>query len=258
MRECNKCHISKPLEEFHVAPSCADGRRWQCAECIRAWNKAHVRKSPEQRAAEKAARDKTDRIAGTRVCNKCNVSKPLTDYARHPHSKDGRRGICSACYSEWGVKYREVNADQVKARKAAYAKSPHGRAMQTAGKNRYLAKPEKRKKHNQDIMKRVKVRRRVDPAYRQKLMNIAREHYLKRYGSRIALAALFDSQLGRCANPYCGVSLKDGCHVDHIMPVALGGDNDLRNLQFLCPDCNFRKNKLHPEDWERQERERAA
>ena len=89
-------------------------------------------------------------------------------------------------------------------------------------------------------------------------MKIARVHYLKRYGSRVALAALFDSQLGRCANPYCGRSLKDGCHVDHIMPVALGGDNDLRNLQFLCPDCNFRKNKLHPEDWERQERERAA
>jgi 5-methylcytosine-specific restriction endonuclease McrA len=72
------------------------------------------------------------------------------------------------------------------------------------------------------------------------------------------LAALFDSQLGRCANRYCGKSLKDGCHVDHIMPVALGGSGDLRNLQFLCPDCNFRKNKMHPDDWEQQERERAA
>jgi hypothetical protein len=85
------------------------------------------------------------------------------------------------------------------------------------------------------IGERVKVRRRTEPAFRQKKMNLAREHYLKRYGSRVALAALFDSQLGRCANPVCEKSLKDGCHVDHIMPVALGGTYDLRNLQFLCP-----------------------
>jgi 5-methylcytosine-specific restriction endonuclease McrA len=144
----------------------------------------------------------------------------------------------------------------VKSRKAAWAKSPHGRAKQRAGEIRYHER--NRKARNKAVGERVKVRRRIDPDFRQKKMDLAHHHYLKRYGSRVALAALFDSQLGRCANAYCSKSLKDGCHVDHIMPVALGGDNDLRNLQFLCPDCNFRKNKLHPDRWERLERERAA
>lgn len=193
-----------------------------------------------------------------RECNRCHISKPLTDYHRHPFCKEGRKGTCKACISEWGKFYREVNADQVKAAKKAYSQTESGKEAERRGWRKYRASAANRKAHNERVGERVKVRRRIDPEFRQKKMDISRVHYLKRYGSRVALEALFDSQLGRCANPYCGRSLKDGCHVDHIMPVALGGDNDLRNLQFLCPDCNFRKNKLHPEDWERQERERAA
>jgi hypothetical protein len=258
MRECNKCHISKPLKEFHISPHQSEGRRTVCAACIRAWNRAHVRKPAEQRAAEKAARDKTDRIAGMRVCNKCNISKPLTDYHRHPHCKDGRKGTCKACVSGWGNNYREVNAETLRVKKKAYTQTESGKEAERRGWRKYRAKPENRKAHNERVGVRAKVRRRVDPVFRQKKMDLARKHYVKRYGPRVALEALFDSQLGRCANPHCQRSLKAGCHVDHIMPVALGGDEDLRNLQFLCPDCNFRKNKLHPDEWERLERERAA
>ena len=156
------------------------------------------------------------------------------------------------------VNYRELNAEAVKTSRKAYSQTEPGKEMERRGWRKYRANAANRKAHNQRVGERRKVRIMIDPAFRLKINNRAHTHYLKRYGSRVALAALFDSQLGRCANAYCGISLKDGCHVDHIMPVALGGDNDLRNLQFLCPDCNFRKNKLHPDDWERLERERAA
>lgn len=193
-----------------------------------------------------------------RECIKCHISKPLEDFHVAKHCREGRKYLCKACVCEWGKQYRELNAEEIKAKKKAYNQTEAGKETERRGWRKYRENPENRRAHNERVAARVKARRPIDPAFRLKKMRLARDHYLKRYGSRVALAALFDSQLGRCANVYCGASLKHGCHVDHIMPVALGGDNDLRNLQFLCPDCNFRKNKLHPEEWERQERERAA
>jgi 5-methylcytosine-specific restriction endonuclease McrA len=193
-----------------------------------------------------------------RICNKCSAAKPLTHYHRAAHCRAAHSYICKVCARALAKDYAKQNAETIKAAKAAYRQTEAGKETERRGWRKYRANAANRKAHNQRVGERVKARRRVEPAFRQKKMDLARNHYLKRYGSRVALAALFDSQLGRCANPYCGVSLKDGCHVDHIMPVALGGSFDLRNLQFLCPDCNFRKNKLHPDEWERLERERAA
>lgn len=52
-------------------------------------------------------------------------------------------------------------------------------------------------------------------------------------------------QRHKCA--YCRADLKKIKHeVDHIVPVALGGSNDRRNLQILCTSCNRRKLAKHP------------
>jgi hypothetical protein len=41
----------------------------------------------------------------------------------------------------------------------------------------------------------------------------------------------------------CGATANDGAklEIDHIVPVAKGGTNDLSNLQVLCRDCNSGK-----------------
>ena len=57
------------------------------------------------------------------------------------------------------------------------------------------------------------------------------------------------SRRRKCANLTCGVSLKNGYHVDHILAIALGGLDDLDNLQLLCPQCNRRKGAKTPEQW---------
>lgn len=49
---------------------------------------------------------------------------------------------------------------------------------------------------------------------------------------------------GRCAE--CGANLSGELeavpHIDHIVPLAKGGNNDLANLQLLCAACNLSKN----------------
>ena len=58
---------------------------------------------------------------------------------------------------------------------------------------------------------------------------------------------LIRSQKYKCV--YCEKSVKKTFHIDHIMPLFLGGSNDKKNLQILCPTCNLKKNKKHPIDW---------
>lgn len=60
---------------------------------------------------------------------------------------------------------------------------------------------------------------------------------------------LLRRQKYKCAE--CGVSVrkKGQRHVDHVMPLALGGSNWISNLQILCPTCNMSKGAKHPLDW---------
>jgi 5-methylcytosine-specific restriction endonuclease McrA len=65
------------------------------------------------------------------------------------------------------------------------------------------------------------------------------------------VARLYEAQRGVCVG--CGCALiakgKGKYHVDHIMPIALGGSNWPENLQLLCPTCNMTKQKKHPDEW---------
>lgn len=70
--------------------------------------------------------------------------------------------------------------------------------------------------------------------------------------------ALFAGQNGRCAA--CVNDIATGYHVDHVMPLVLGGSNWPDNLQLLCAPCNLSKGSKHPEVWRvsAQMLERAA
>ena len=55
---------------------------------------------------------------------------------------------------------------------------------------------------------------------------------------------LFKLQKGKCA--CCGKDLGNDFHLDHIMPLALGGANEDWNIQLLRKMCNSQKYKKHP------------
>lgn len=61
---------------------------------------------------------------------------------------------------------------------------------------------------------------------------------------------LYRLQRGRCA--CCGEPLGDKYHMDHIMPLALGGTNTDDNIQLLRQRCNNQKHAKHPIDFMQQ------
>lgn len=68
--------------------------------------------------------------------------------------------------------------------------------------------------------------------------------------TRDDVTTILKNQNFRCAE--CRTNIRYKFHVDHIMPLALGGGNDRKNLQCLCPTCNITKNAKHPIDWARE------
>lgn len=89
--------------------------------------------------------------------------------------------------------------------------------------------------------------------YRRKNPDKCREFCLRRRGRLFgklpqgSILGLVKSQKGMCAA--CNKNLKNGYHVDHIMPLALGGKHEIQNIQLLCPPCNLKKSSKHPIDF---------
>ena len=70
------------------------------------------------------------------------------------------------------------------------------------------------------------------------------------YGGKLTpglSAKLFALQRGKCA--CCGEPLGENYHMDHVMPLALGGPNTDDNMQLLRKICNLQKHTKHPIDF---------
>jgi 5-methylcytosine-specific restriction endonuclease McrA len=65
--------------------------------------------------------------------------------------------------------------------------------------------------------------------------------------SKNVVVKLMTLQKGLCA--CCRLPLGDDYHLDHIMPLALGGGNIDSNVQLLRQECNRRKSAKHPVDY---------
>lgn len=87
----------------------------------------------------------------------------------------------------------------------------------------------------------------------QRAMSANRRARVRGNGGKHTMAdiiALHDKQNGICA--FCKNPLNDGTdiHVDHWVPIVLGGSNDPGNLRLLHSVCNLIKGARHPDEFE--------
>lgn len=62
----------------------------------------------------------------------------------------------------------------------------------------------------------------------------------RRAFSKAERNAIFRRESGRCF--HCGEAISlDAFHVDHLIPVAAGGSDEMDNLAASCPPCNLAK-----------------
>jgi hypothetical protein len=76
-KECSKCEVTKPIEQFPNDPRCADGKRGVCKEC----------RKPKWTPTENE----------TLFCNKCKEQKDYNLFAKKGHYKPY---MCKSCLND--------------------------------------------------------------------------------------------------------------------------------------------------------------
>jgi len=110
------------------------------------------------------------------------------------------------------------------------------RARRWFSENRDYAKQANRERYRRDPM----------PAFLASRLRRARIRGAVGAFSGEDIKKILTAQGGKCV--YCGVSVLEDRHIDHIIPLSRGGSNWPTNLQVLCPHCNLSKNaKTHEE-----------
>ena len=137
-------------------------------------------------------------------------------------------------------KYREKNKEKLKIEIKEWRKK----------NSEYVV--EYRKKYYEENKEKIKEKRKQNYEQSRCIVRNRRAKIKKSEGthSRKDIEKILFLQKNKCAS--CGTDVKKNYHVDHIMPIALGGGNGPDNLQILCKSCNLKKNSKHPIDWAQQ------
>lgn len=190
-------------------------------------------------------------VAEEKICNACGVLKPLTEYRRKSRNKDGRFPKCKQCMKmrESSEEHKQRNRDRanewykanplvVIQRSAEWAKANRERSNTSKYKSYHSAGMVESRANNRDKFRAYKANRRT------RLSNAGGSH------TKEDIRAIAKAQHMECV--YCRRDITNKYHVDHIMPVYLGGGSDKSNLQILCPTCNQKKGRKHPDDFLRE------
>lgn len=224
-RPCKRCGAMDRFENGKCKP---------CARANKAkWRESEAKKEMASAAALLAA-EKESRAKEARARRDAN-----------PEREKERKKVAAA--------WRLANKDRLATEKAKwYAGNKDGARLAAAA--RYAANPEenraKARAWAQENPERVKANRLAwrlaNPGARKVIENNRRARKINSGGklTKGLTKKLFALQRGMC--PCCKQPLGDNYHLDHIVPLALGGVNEDWNMQLLRQRCNNQKHAKDP------------
>jgi 5-methylcytosine-specific restriction enzyme A len=177
-------------------------------------------------------------IGGSKECSKCRRVLPTAMFHRGHKQPDGRVAYCKDCVREYAQQRGDYFAEyaarpEVRERRRAWHKSPAAKAASKAALQAYRRKhPDLAREWHRNYL-------RAHPEKNQEYCNRHRMRKLGNGGDFTAaawttLCAQYDYRCLACGR-------RTELTIDHIVPVSLGGSNDISNIQPLCQSCNSAK-----------------
>lgn len=219
-------------------------------------------------------------------CSKCKLELPHTEFSPDRRASDGFQPSCRACNREAKRARYASDPDGARQRNRAYYSSNKERVLATNAKSRkkhaesvklgkkehyervrhlpefkvkrdaYAAATKERKREydkayrarNEEKLKVVK------EAWRSKNRDVIRMIQFTYDAKRRAQVKAGDSsrkvrewlKTQKKVCHWCRAKCEKDYHLDHIQPLARGGEHVTTNLCVACPSCNIRKNARDP------------
>lgn len=226
----------KPCKHGHVAERFIDGT---CVPCRLARNARWAAENPEKKAASvRAFREKNADALKAK-----QKEYHAEWYAKNREAKLAQnkaylrenRDVARKAVAKWRANNPEKAAE---ANRRWHEENPERRRENA--KRKYHANPEQYKSRN-----RAWAAANPEAISARDARRRSREIEAPGTHTPADLKRILHAQGHRC--PYCRCDLrKTKKHLDHIMPLALGGSNDRTNLQYLCAHCNLSKGAKDP------------
>lgn len=197
----------------------------------------------------------------SKPCTKCGQIKSLSEYHKHKKSKDGLSERCKACRKIDTKRYNDANSEIIRAKaRADHHKNKDERNAKRSARywadaelsrqksrESYARNPDKGREYSRNWRKENPEQRRVQEHTRRARENaVYSEPYtdaevLAKWGTDCHLCGLPVDLDAPRMNHYPG--WENGLHIDHVIPIAWGGEDTLRNVKPAHGLCNLQKPK---------------
>lgn len=235
--ERNKKGDCKPCARIRKAKKYAENPQ-KAKDKVAAWRKAN----PEKAKATKDAWQKSnlEKSNATKKIWALNNPEKIQLASVAYRAKETTKANAKIRMQNW----RKSNPEKVKLIEISFREKNRSKLAEKS-RTRYLKDPKKSIKRHIDWVANN----------RGKVKIIAQNRRARQMGNGGKLSKglaekLFNLQKGKC--PCCKQPLGDNYHLDHIVPLALGGSNTDDNIQLLRQQCNNQKHAKHPIDFMQQ------
>lgn len=233
---CAACGESKSLDDFYVKRPATGERQSRCKACHNAASLARYYQQKGDRPNKVPSHYYIDRDATEKTCTSCGQTLPIDQFFLKRPETGNRRAICTACHNAANLVHKRANQEKLKEQRVVYYQENRDRLLEK--QKRYREENPvadqithaKWKSANKDVVNASTHRR------RNKIVTNGGHWTAEQWQ---ALVADFEHHCLLCWRTEPDITLT----VDHVVPVHLGGSNDITNLQCLCRPCNSIKGR---------------